>query len=88
MTGYLDVTKQKKKDLLHSFHITRLMCCLVLLLTISLQLVATHKKSFKKHEWERYGYSHLFSMNREKILPYIGKSMETCFPYLGIVWVF
>ena len=44
--------------------------------------------SLKIHEWERYGYSHLFSMNWVKIFPYIGKSMETSFPYLEIVWVF
>ena len=31
------------------------------------------EKSLKIHEWERYGYSHLFSMNWEKIFPYIGK---------------
>ena len=31
---------------------------------------------------------HLFSMNWEKIFPYIGKSMKTSFPYLGIAWVF
>ena len=46
------------------------------------------EKSLKIHEWERYGYLHLFSMNWQKIFPYIGKSVETSFPYLGIVWVF
>ena len=50
-------------------------------------LLITKEKSLKIHEWERYGYSHLFSMNWEKISPYIGKSMETSLPYLGIAWV-
>ena len=50
-------------------------------------LLITKEKSLKIHEWERYGYPHLFSMNWEKISPYIGKSMETSLPYLGIVWV-
>ena len=31
-----------------------------------LQLVCFTGKSLKMHEWERYGYSHLFSMNWEK----------------------
>ena len=48
----------------------------------------TQEKSLKVCEWERYGYVHLFSMNWEKIFPYIGKSMETSFPYPGLVWVF
>ena len=46
------------------------------------------EKSLKIHDWERYGYSRLFSMNWEKIFPYIGKPMEPSFPYLGIVWGF
>ena len=54
-------------------------------LLVVLQL---QEKSLKIHEWERYGYPHLFSMNWEKIFPYIGKSMETSFPYLGIVWIY
>ena len=48
----------------------------------------SQEKSLKIHGWERYGYPHLFSMYWKKIFPYIGKSMETNFPYLGIVWVF
>ena len=48
----------------------------------------SQEKSLKIHGWERYGYPHLFSMYWKKIFPYIGKSMETSFPYLGTVWVF
>ena len=48
----------------------------------------TQEKSLKFHEWERYGYPHLFYMNWEKIFRYIGESMETNFPYLGFVSVF
>ena len=36
-------------------------------------LSVSQEKSHQKHEWERYGYSHLFSMNWEKIFPYIRK---------------
>ena len=36
----------REKHLLHSFHITRLTWCLVLLLTISLQLVASYTMCF------------------------------------------
>ena len=39
-TSYLDVTKPKEKQLLHSNYITHIMCYLVLQLTISLQLEA------------------------------------------------
>ena len=46
------------------------------------------EKSLKTHEWWRYGYSHLFFLNWEKMFPYIEKSMEPSFPYLEIVWVF
>ena len=49
---------------------------------------AHREKYLKVHEWESYGYSHLFSMNWVKVFPYIWKSIETSFPYLGIVWVF
>ena len=48
----------------------------------------SQEKSLKIHEWGRYGYPHLFFMNWEKIFPYVWKTMETSFPYLGIVWVF
>ena len=41
----------------------------------------SHEKSLKIHERERYGYSHLFSMNWEKVFPYTGK----IFPYIPIV---
>ena len=43
--------------------------------------LVTLEKSLTIHEWERYRYPHLFSMNWEKIFPYIGKFMETSFPY-------
>ena len=46
---------------------------------------ALQEKHLKIHECERYGYSHLFSINLEKIFPYIGKSMDTSFPYLSIL---
>ena len=45
----------------------------------------SQEKSLKIHECERHGYSHLFSMNWVKTFSYTGKSMETIFPYLGIV---
>ena len=45
----------------------------------------SQEKSLKIHECERYGYSDLFSMNWVKTFSYTGKSMETNFPYLGIV---
>ena len=44
----------------------------------------SQEKSLKIYEWERYGYSHLYSMDWEKIYPYNGKSMETSFPYLTV----
>ena len=57
----------------------------ILQINADLLVLNSQEKSLKIHEWERYGYSHLFSMNWVKILPYIAKSMETGFPYLGIV---
>ena len=42
MTRIVDVTKTKKKTV--ALHITHLMCCLALLLRISLQLVASYKQ--------------------------------------------
>ena len=51
-----------------------------------LEQLLSQKKSLQIHEWERYGYSHLFSMNWKKTFLYIRKPMGTSFPYLGIVW--
>ena len=64
--------------------------------------IVSQEKSLLIHEWERCGFSHLFSMNWEKYfdtlyyeniyviyiyIRNISKSMRTSFPYLAIVWV-
>ena len=64
---------------------TMLLLFLLLILQFLLQL--TWKIS--QNAWMgKIWVFHLFSMNWEKIFTDIGKSMETSFPYLGIVWVF
>ena len=90
-----------RRHYLYKFIVTQrfstiVLCCCVLwgkyfersppfISVISLITLQSQEKSLRIHEWERCGYSHLFSMNWEKIFPYIRKSMETSFPYMGIV---
>ena len=40
---------------------------------------ATQEKFYNILEWEKYKYSHIYSINWEEVFSYIGKSMGASF---------